>query len=134
MFNGMRVRQRQRREGRGETEKGTERDCSFNRPLCVSIQAPTCVLPERASEGGSTLSTALQGDQAWKPASCASFLGPQPTDGTSTHASTSIQKSAISACSQWDISWQQENKGENIVRCSDFQPLHDIRFESPSLL
>lgn len=73
----------------GGTEK-TERDCRSTCPRQVSIQAPTHLLPERAGDGGSTLSTAHRSDQAWKPASCASFLGPQPTDGTSTHASTSI--------------------------------------------
>ena len=71
-----------------EKEKETEREREIavsNHPLWVSIQAPTCMLPERASEGGSTLSTAHQGDQGRKPASCTLSVGLQPTVGTLTH-------------------------------------------------
>ena len=59
-------------------------------PLWVSIQAPDCVLLERTSEGGSTLSIAHQGDQAWKPVSCKSSVGLQPTGQTLTRTFTSI--------------------------------------------
>ena len=63
-----------------EKEKETERErLPFqSAPLWVSIQAPTCALPERASEGGSPLSTVHQGDQAQEPASCTSSVGLSP--------------------------------------------------------
>ena len=63
-----------------EKEKEAERErLPFqSTPLWVSIQAPTCALLERASEGGSTLPTVPQGDQAQEPASCTSSVGLSP--------------------------------------------------------
>ena len=86
----MRTKGEDRRGGTEKTEK-KEKEIGFSAcPLRVSIQAPACALPERASEGGSTLSTAHQGDQAPKPASCPSSVDRQPTGGTLTHTYTSI--------------------------------------------
>ena len=45
--------------GTEKTEKEKEKEIAISTcPLSVSIQATICALPERASEGGSTLSTA----------------------------------------------------------------------------
>ena len=68
-------------------KRDRKREIAFSTcPLLVSLQAPTSALPERASEGGSTLSTDHRGDQAQKPASFTSSAGLQPIGGTLTHA------------------------------------------------
>ena len=56
-----------------EKEKETEREPAIS--VCTPV---TCALLERASEGGSTLSTVHQGDQAQEPASCTSSVGLSP--------------------------------------------------------
>ena len=88
----MRTKGEQKGGGTEKTEKRKGSHCLFNPCTCgcLFIQAPTCRLPERISEGRSTLSTAHQGDQAWKTDSCPSCVGLQPTGGTLTHMYTSI--------------------------------------------
>ena len=44
---------RDRKECQKKRKRQKERDCPFNLPPRVSIQAPNSALPERASEGGS---------------------------------------------------------------------------------
>ena len=84
---GMRPKGEQKGGGTEKTEKRKGSHCRFSPCTCgcLFIQAPTCRLPERASEGGSTLSTAHWGDQAQKPAPCTSAVGLQPRGGILTH-------------------------------------------------
>ena len=84
----MRPKGEQKGGGTEKTEK-QKGAIAFSTPAlcrCLFIQAPTCRLPERASEGGSTLFTAHWGDQAQKPALCTSAVGLQPRGGVLTHA------------------------------------------------
>ena len=84
---GMRTKGEQKGGGTEKTEK-RKGAIAFSTPAlcrCLFIQAPTCRLPERASEGGSTLSTAHWVDQAQKPAPCTSAVGLQPRGGILTH-------------------------------------------------
>ena len=84
----MRTKGEQKGGGTEKTEKRKGSHCLFNPCTCgcLFIQAPTCRLPERANEGGSTLSTAHWGDQAQKQAPCTSAVGLQPRGGILTHA------------------------------------------------
>ena len=80
------------------------------------------MLPERASEGGSTLSTANPDEQVQKtslfPITCGTL-----THRWASHMYTGVQKSAASARPLWDFSSQQEIQ-VRLLGCSDFEPLH----------
>ena len=87
---GCRYEDQERSKGR-RSRKDREKEIAASAcPLWVSIPAPVCALPERSSEGGSALSTAHRGDQAWQPASCTSSVRLQPTGGTLTHEYISL--------------------------------------------
>ena len=63
------------RQEKPRKRKNTENLPFQPAPCRVSVQTPTCAPPERAGEGGGTLSTAHGAHQAWKPAGCPSSLG-----------------------------------------------------------
>ena len=97
-----------------ENENEKEREIIIaTHPLGGVYSGTNCMLPERASEGGSALSTAHPDEQVQKtsplPITCGTL-----THKWASHMYTSVQKSAASA---------QEIK-VRLLGCSDFEPLH----------
>ena len=76
--------------GRAEKTEKEKEIAILTHLLWMSIQAPDLVLPEWASEGANSLSTAHQGHQGLKPANCKSSVGLQHTGGTFTCTCISI--------------------------------------------
>ena len=104
-----------------ETETERERECHCNPPPAGVYSGTNCILPERASEGGSMLSTAHQDEQGQKTSLLSITCGTL-THSWASHIYTSVQKSA-SAHHLWDFSSQQEIK-VRLLGCSDFELLH----------
>ena len=109
--------------GTEKTENETERESAIaSHPPAGVYSGTNCILPERASEGGSMLSTAHQDEQGQKTSLLSITCGTL-THSWASHIYTSVQKSAASAHRLWDFSLQQEIK-VRLLGCSDFELLH----------
>ena len=99
----------------------------------MCIRAPSCLLPERTREGGSTLSTASQGDQAWKPVSCTSSVGLHAQVGLSPTGTPVYRNLPLERVPNGTSLGGRKIKVRRLGR-SHFQPLHGTRSEPLSLV